>query len=121
MHWINKALGLVTAEIQESNIIYDAYEKPRILNAPTRIAIQDIAFVTAGTDHSFAVTKDGKAYSWGFNAQHQTGHKFEDDDEIEKPTLLDNTHVNGKFLVSASAGGQFSILAGESKAQVNGN
>jgi regulator of chromosome condensation len=117
----NKALGLVTAKIPSSNIIYDTYGKPRILKIPTRITIQDVAFITAGTDHSFAITKDGKGYSWGFNAQHQTGHMTEDDDEIEEPTLLDNKHVTGKLLVSAAAGGQFSIVAGQSESQVNGN
>lgn len=121
----NKALGLVTAQIPSSNIIYDIYGKPRILKIPTRITIQDVAFITAGTDHSFAITKDGKAYSWGFNAQHQTGHKTgnddDDDDEIEEPTLLDNKYVTGKHLVSAAAGGQFSIVTGLSESQVNGN
>jgi len=83
------------------------------------LGIQDIAFITAGTDHSFAITKDGKAYSWGFNTQHQAGHTT--DDEIEEPTLLGNKHVTGKRLVSATAGGQFSIVAGLSQPQVNNN
>ncbi|QKX64150.1 uncharacterized protein TRUGW13939_11323 [Talaromyces rugulosus] len=115
----NKALGLVATEIPPSEIIYDTYGKPRILKTPTPLGIQDIAFITAGTDHSFAITKDGKAYSWGFNTQHQAGHTT--DDEIEEPTLLGNKHVTGKRLVSATAGGQFSIVAGLSQPQVNNN
>jgi regulator of chromosome condensation len=96
----NKALVLVTTEIPPSEIIYDTYGKPRILKTPTPLSIQDIAFITAGTDYSFAITKDGKAYSWGFNTQHQAGHAT--DDEIEEPTLLDNKYVTGKRLVSAA-------------------
>jgi regulator of chromosome condensation len=70
--------------------------------------------VSAGTDNSFAVTTDGKAYSWGFSANYQTGQGT--DDDVEAPTLIDNTAVRGKQLVWAGAGGQFSIVAGDASA-----
>ncbi|KAH8703319.1 regulator of chromosome condensation 1/beta-lactamase-inhibitor protein II [Talaromyces proteolyticus] len=98
----NKALGILSKKIPSSDIIYDTYGKPLILKAATPIAgIDDeIVFATAGMDHSIAITKDGKAYSWGFNAQHQTGLSL--GDEIEEPTLLQNKHVSGKHLASFS-------------------
>jgi regulator of chromosome condensation len=66
--------------------------------------------VAAGTDNSFAITADGKAYSWGFSENYQTGQGVTDD--VEVPTLVDNTAVRGKRLTYAGAGGQFSVLAG---------
>lgn len=65
--------------------------------------------MAAGTDHSFALTTDGEAYSWGFSANGRTGQGTEDD--IKIPTRIDGKAVRGKKLVVASAGGSFSILA----------
>lgn len=69
----------------------------------------DVSFVAAGGDHSIAITKDYKAYSWGFSFSYQTGHKSNDD--IEVPTLIDSREIRGKKFVWA--GGQFSLLAEE--------
>ncbi|KAE8349230.1 regulator of chromosome condensation 1/beta-lactamase-inhibitor protein II [Aspergillus coremiiformis] len=110
----NKALGLDVKDMPSSHIVYDAYERPRILKAPTVVRNIDQAIVSVGigTDHSFAITEDGRAYSWGFNVQNQAGQPG-DVDEIVHPTLLSNKHVDGKKLVLAAAGGQFSLVAGE--------
>ncbi|KAK2757614.1 hypothetical protein FQN54_004583 [Arachnomyces sp. PD_36] len=109
----NKALGLDMSKIASSDIIVDSRGRPRISCVPAPIPGIDgeVTFATAGTDHSFAITKDGKAYSWGFNVHGQAGQPG--GEEIEIPTLLMNKHLNGKKLVSAAAGGQFSILAGD--------
>ncbi|OJK05129.1 hypothetical protein ASPACDRAFT_74652 [Aspergillus aculeatus ATCC 16872] len=118
----NKALGLALADMPADDLVHDEHDRPRILTKATPLVdIKDehIVFATASSDHSFAITKDGKAYSWGFNVQRQAGHR--ELDEVERPTLLQNKHVNGKKLVGASAGGQFSMLVGEaSPQQVNG-
>lgn len=76
--------------------------------------------VAAGTDNNFAITKDGKAYSWGFSSNYQTGQGTIDD--IHTPTVIDNTAVRGKKLISAGAGGQYSVLTGiaEDVPKVNG-
>lgn len=76
--------------------------------------------VAAGTDNNFAVTKDGKAYSWGFSSNYQTGQGTIDD--IHVPTHIDNTAIRGKQIIRAGAGGQYSVLVGiaEDKPQVNG-
>lgn len=117
----NKALGIIAKDIPTSDVIFDTYKKPRILKVPTPISDVDgkVVFAAAGTDHSFAITQDGRAYSWGFNAQHQVGHGNEEKDEVEQPTQLKNKHVSGKMLVSAAAGGQFSIVLGLHDPQTN--
>ncbi|RAL15390.1 RCC1 domain-containing protein, partial [Aspergillus homomorphus CBS 101889] len=105
----NKALGLALADMRADDLVHDEHDRPRILTKATPLVdIKDeqIVFATASSDHSFAITKEGKAYSWGFNVQRQAGHR--ELDEVERPTLLQNKHVTGKKLVGASAGGQFS-------------
>ncbi|KAF7588934.1 hypothetical protein BBP40_005012 [Aspergillus hancockii] len=117
----NKALGLDVNDIPSSDIIFDTYGRPRILKVPTVIRGIDkpIVALGIGTDHSFAITNDGQAYSWGFNTQQQTGQPG-GVDEVVHPTLLSNKHVDGKKLVLAAGGGQFSIVAGAHTTQVNG-
>ncbi|KAL4738516.1 regulator of chromosome condensation 1/beta-lactamase-inhibitor protein II [Aspergillus similis] len=108
----NKALGVDINAVPASSIIRDEHDRPRILKVPTAIGnIQDAIGLGIGTDHSFVITKEGHAYSWGFNAMHQTGQPG--DDDVARPTPLINKHVDGKKLVLADAGGQFSIVAGE--------
>lgn len=70
------------------------------------------AAATAGSDHSIAVTTDGKAYSWGFNATYQTGQGGEDDDpdDIMLATVIDNTALRDAKVNWAGAGGQYSII-----------
>lgn len=71
----------------------------------------EVIGVAASSDHSLAITKDGQAFTWGFNENYQTGQGGELDD-VEEATLVDNSAVRGKKLVAASSGGQFSILLG---------
>lgn len=118
----NKALGHDLSNLPPSDVIFDERDRPRILKVPTVISsISDktVESFGLGTDHSFVITKDGEAYSWGFNVQKQAGQPG-DTDEVVLPTLLSNKHVDGKKLVLASAGGQFSMVAGVHDAKVNG-
>jgi regulator of chromosome condensation len=66
--------------------------------------------VAAGSDNSFAIDADGRAWAWGFSANFQTGLGV--DDDIEVATLVENSAVKGKKLCGAGAGGQFSVLWG---------
>jgi regulator of chromosome condensation len=103
-------IGIPHTELNETNAIVDENGKPRIVKEPALLPqITDAVSVSAGIANSFAITDDGKAYSWGFSANYQTGQGT--DDDIEVPTLVDNTAVRGKKIVFAGAGGQFSILA----------
>ncbi len=79
-------------------------------------------YATAGSDTSLAITTDGKAYSWGFSANYQTGQGTTDD--VEVATHIDNTALRGKKLNWAGAGGQFSVFTSavdEQQPMVNGN
>lgn len=126
----------------EDNAIFDDNGRPRILVEPTAIKgkyktersttsrdsllIQRIdikaTFVASGTDNNFALNEAGQVYSWGFSANYQTGQGTTDD--IEAPTLIDNTAIRGLKIVWAGAGGQYSMLAASSNEQppaVNGH
>lgn len=123
-------VGLPEDVFNKENAIFDERDKPRILKEPTvvpgkspfsitylesprsnlaRAGVSSVQSVAAGTDHSFSLTAEGKAYSWGFSANYQTGQGT--DDDIETPTLIDNTAVREKKLTFAGAGGQYSVLA----------
>ena len=75
--------------------------------------------MAAGTDTSFAIDEAGKAYSWGFSANYQTGQGTGDD--VEAPKVLDNTAVKDRKIVWAGAGGQYSIIAAESESNAKSN
>ena len=84
--------------------------KPKILVEPTPVpGLSDIATGVCGPEHSIVINKAGRAYSWGFSANYQTGQGT--DDDVEVPTLVDNTAVREEKLVWAGAGGQYSALA----------
>ena len=114
-------LGLKLDSIPAENVVLDSHDKPRILKLPTQLPGIDGVAVAAGSDHSLAISADGKAHSWGFSVGYQTG--LGTDEEVEVATIIDNTAVRGKQLVWAGAGGQFSIVAGlaGSETQVNGD
>lgn len=100
--------GLKIDTLPDENVIKDERGRPRILIEPTAVPGIKAQFVTAASDHSIAIDKDGRAWSWGFSATYQTGQGTQDD--IEVATVIDNTAVRGKKLNGAGAGGQFSVL-----------
>lgn len=135
-------VGLDVTNLDKDDIISDERGTPRILIKPAphkgMFLLQphfmlktvqiltitdrgDIISVAAASDNSFAVARDGKAYSWGFSSNYQTGQGTIDD--IETPTHIDNTAVRGKKIIAAGGGGQFSILIGKADATngVNGH
>lgn len=84
--------------------------KPKILIEPTAIPnLSNIVAGACGPDHTIVIDKNGKAYAWGFSANYQTG--LGTDDDIDVPTLIDNTATREMKLVWAGCGGQYSILA----------
>ncbi|KAK4126809.1 RCC1/BLIP-II, partial [Parathielavia appendiculata] len=102
-------VGQPAGSFSEDNTIWDERNKPRILVVPTIVPdIKDVVSVAAGTDHSFAITRDGKVYSWGFSANYQTGQGTTDD--IEAPTRIENTAIRDRKIVFAGAGGQYGIV-----------
>lgn len=100
--------GLKVDSLPESAVVKDDRGHARILNEPTPVPGIKASFVAAGADHSIAIGEDGRAWSWGFSANYQTGQGT--DDDIETATVIDNTAVRGKKLNWAGAGGQYSVL-----------
>ncbi|RCI16800.1 hypothetical protein L249_2538 [Ophiocordyceps polyrhachis-furcata BCC 54312] len=102
-------VGFEIDSIAKDDIIFDERELPRILSNPCKHQdVPAIASVAAGTDNSFAVSRDGKVYAWGFSANYQTGLGTMDD--VHTPTLVDNSAIRDKKVVAAYAGGQFSVV-----------
>jgi regulator of chromosome condensation len=111
--------GLKIDSVPEENIVRNEHDKPKILKVATPVPGLDVAFAAAGSEHCIAITQNGKAYSWGFNAMGQTGQGPAGED-IECATLIDNTAVRDKTLMWAGAGGQYSVLAGNGTTTING-
>lgn len=101
--------GIKLDNLPDDHVVRDANNNPRILTVPTPIPGLDAATAGAGSDHSIVVTKDGKAYGFGFNAYGQVGIGSTDD--VPVATWIDNTAVRGKQIVFADCGGQFSVIA----------
>ncbi|PWW77244.1 hypothetical protein C7212DRAFT_351164 [Tuber magnatum] len=105
-------LGIDPAALSADDCVCDARGNPRYLR--TLHAVPGIRFSTigCGTDHNIAISMDGQASSWGFNGSYQTGLGPDAGDEIMTPTRIENTATRGVRMTFATAGGQFSILAG---------
>ncbi|KAI0448484.1 RCC1/BLIP-II [Xylaria acuta] len=118
-HQIGQPADLFT----EDNAMFDENKKPRILLKPTAVPGLNVDFIAAGVDTSFAIDADGRVHSWGFSANYQTGQGTTDD--IEVPTMIDNSAIRSRKITWAGAGGQFSVLAAahedDGSPAVNGN
>ncbi|KAL9054358.1 MAG: hypothetical protein Q9206_003580 [Seirophora lacunosa] len=101
--------ALDATAIPNNDLVRDAKDKARILIRPTQVpGVGPCAMVAAGSDHSLAITREGKGYSWGFSANYQTGQGT--DTDVPVATMFNNTATRDKHLVWAGAGGQYSIL-----------
>lgn len=102
--------GMELDEMPKDSLYFDDLNKPRYLKKPLTIPDIKAHSVATGNDTNVVVAKDGKAYSWGFSSNYQTGQGT--DDDIVKATHIDNTAVRGKKLVFCGVGGQFGVLGG---------
>ena len=102
-------IATLEAEKDEEKVLRNN-GKPKILIQPTPIStLKNVVTGACGPDHTIVVDQEGKAYSWGFSANYQTGQGT--DDDIEEATLIDNTAVRETKLTWAGCGGQYSVLA----------
>lgn len=103
--------GMELDEIPEENFFVDkdGNVSKRSLVVPTVVPeVENAVHVAAGTDQCVAITEAGKAYTWGFSENYQTGQGTTED--VEVATLLDNSAVRDQKLNWAGAGGQFTII-----------
>lgn len=98
------------AAIDDEDRLLKNNGKPKILIEPTPLPnFKNIATGSCGPDHTIIIDKEGKAYSWGFSANYQTAQGT--DDDIDTPTMIDNTAVREEKLIWAGCGGQYGVLA----------
>lgn len=69
--------------------------------------------VTAGESVSLAVTESGMAFSWGMGTNGQLGLGHEDD--VLEPTSIKGKALENRLVISASAGGQHTVLLATDK------
>lgn len=80
----------------------------------------DVIQLDCGECCSFAITTDGKAYSWGMGSNLQLG-VGSDDDQFE-PVLLTGVQVRDRKVIRISSGGQHTLfLAVDKDTTTNGN
>ncbi|KAL7734798.1 hypothetical protein ACLKA6_011082 [Drosophila palustris] len=72
-------------------------------------------FVGCGEACSYAITNDGKLYSWGMGSNNQLG-VGDGDDELE-PVLVSSKNTLNKRMLLAAGGGQHSVFLVESDVQ----
>lgn len=81
----------------------------------TALKGKNIVSVASGEAQSFALTDDGKLYSWGMGSNHQLGTGSEDD--ALEPVLIVSKQTEGKRIIRAASGGQHSIFLVEDENQ----
>ncbi|XP_034111679.1 regulator of chromosome condensation [Drosophila albomicans] len=83
------------------------------------VAIKELSgntvYVACGEACSYAITKDGKLYSWGMGSNNQLG-VGDGDDEFE-PVLVSSKNTANKRMLLAAGGGQHSVFLVESDVQ----
>jgi regulator of chromosome condensation len=106
----NAESGMEIDDIPKEDMFFDENGRARYLLKPLVIPDIEGVFVATGGDTCIAVDKEGKAHSWGFSDNYQTGQGI--DTTVKEATHIDNTAVRGKKLVFAGVGGQFGVLGG---------
>nr|XP_054770792.1 probable E3 ubiquitin-protein ligase HERC4 [Lytechinus pictus] len=83
--------------------------KPRLIKSISDVGVVQIA---CGNDHSLALTRDGRLFSWGFNRRGQLGvgrgNAKRDKRFVDKPIEVEN--LWGVPLQRIAAGGQHSVV-----------
>lgn len=85
-------------------------EKSEDAKEPTLITAlnEKCTDVACGTSVSFAVTKSGACYAWGMGSS-QLG-MGDDESDIFEPKIIVGKQLEGRKVVSVSAGGQHTVL-----------
>lgn len=104
--------GFAQDVYDRDNSLFDENDLPRILMVPMHhdTIPGPAAAIAVGTDTSIVVTRDGEAWSWGFNSTYQCG-LGETNGEVYPPRIIDNSVIRDRKIIAAGCGGQFSLLA----------
>jgi len=71
--------------------------------------------VACGTAVSYAVTGDGKLYSWGMGTNGQLGTGEEDD--VWQPYHVASKQVKDRIVIAISSGGQHTVMIAKDKVE----
>jgi len=71
--------------------------------------------VACGTAVSYAVTKEGKLYSWGMGTNGQLGTGEEDD--VWEPYLVASKQIKDRIVIAVSSGGQHTVMIAKDKVE----
>lgn len=104
-----KETGII--KFNKDDCILDNFGKVRVLRVPTKVNLPPVSKVACGSHHSLALTTDGFVFAWGFADTYACGLGNLDDD-VEKPTRIDNTATKEHSIEFVGCGGQFSVSAG---------
>lgn len=110
----NKALGMDTTAWEKDSELVRLSEmgrpsillKPQLVPNPAGSKYESIA---CGPDHNIAITTEGKAFGWGFNANFQLG-LGKTQDEFLLPTPMTVAKQEDIRMDWAGCGGQFSMM-----------
>ena len=102
-----KIIDYVNNEAPSSNLD----QRQRSNSQPEIVQNQEIAHVSCGAEHSFALTTSGELYSWGLNFRGQLGHG--DLENRSRPTLVKNLSLS--YLESGQYENELRILNEDSK------
>lgn len=107
-----KEIGIEKEKLPLDDCIVDAHGNVRCLPVPTKlITLPPVSSVACGSHHTLAITTDGFVFSWGFADTYALGLGNLDDD-VAKPTRIDNTATREHKIEIVGCGGQFSVSAG---------
>eukprot|EP00088_Acartia_fossae_P027087 TRINITY_DN27867_c0_g1_i6.p1 TRINITY_DN27867_c0_g1~~TRINITY_DN27867_c0_g1_i6.p1 ORF type:complete len:474 (+),score=126.00 TRINITY_DN27867_c0_g1_i6:60-1424(+) len=79
-------------------------EVPTLINSLAK----GITEVACGSAVSYAVTEDGKCYSWGMGTNGQLGTG--DEDDVTEPNLMKSKQLENRKVIAVSSGGQHTVL-----------
>lgn len=111
--------GVVLDNIAPAQIFYDEKGDAKFLKYPIILPNLTASMVSTAVDTCMVVDTDGKAHSWGFSENFQTGHGS--GASVNEATQIDNSAIRNHKLVYCGVGGQFSFLGGVSAAEEGGN
>ena len=112
-------LGLFDEEdLKEKEKNHYSQTTPKQVPFPDYIGKDRIVDITCGDETSFAVTNNGKVFSWGYNPYRQTGHTSNNEMiylprmvDVAKTAIMGNKNDKTKYAVqTAASGGQHSLF-----------
>lgn len=79
--------------------------------------LTDVVDIAANTNTSYAVKKDGKAFSFGTNYSKQLGQ--DDEEDYYEPTLVKSKQLDMRNVYQVSVGGQHSLFIASDEIEVD--